>query len=232
MANYTIELRRVCELYGREEVENWFSSYDLHDFLTNEQIEVLSTQNIWTKQKLAKKIVDHYFMREIGFETPYLFRHYALATMNEIMEEYLLKIYTKFLNYDPLGTVDYTEDFTRNIENEAQNQGSSESSSSNSATSYAINNDTPQTNVTKQNLENGLYASSTNQNESGSEISDETSTSNLGSSSTEEVYQRKVKGNNAAIVTNQDLVQKFRNIAKAFDLEIIEKLNTLFMGIY
>ena len=77
-----------------------------------------------------------------------------------------------------------------------------------------------------------MYASSTNQNESSSEISDETSTLNNGSSSTEEVYKRKVKGNNAAIITNEDLVQKFRNIAKSFDLEIIEKLNTLFMGIY
>lgn len=232
MAKFTMELREVCNIYSKEEVEKWFSSYNLSDFLTEDQIEVISRENIWTKEKLASKIVNHYFMREIGFETPYLFRHYALNTMNEIMEEYLLKIYTKFLEYDPLGTVDYVEDFTRNIENEAQNAGSSESSSNNTVNSFNINNDTPQTNVTRQNINNGLYASSTAQNESNSEISDETSTLNNGSSSTEEVYKRKVKGNNAAIITNEDLVQKFRNIAKSFDLEIIEKLNTLFMGIY
>lgn len=89
MATYTIELRKVCELYGRDEVENWFKSYNLNDYLTQEQIQVLSTENIWTKEKLATMIVDHYFMREIGFETPALFRHYAKVTMQEIMERLL-----------------------------------------------------------------------------------------------------------------------------------------------
>ena len=65
MATYTIELRKVCDLYGRDEVENWFKSYNLNDYLTEEQIQVLQTENIWTKDKLAKMIVDHYFMREI-----------------------------------------------------------------------------------------------------------------------------------------------------------------------
>lgn len=86
MATYTIELRKVCDLYGRDEVEKWFKSYNLEDYLTEEQITVLSKENIWTKDKLAKMIVDHYFMREIGFETPALFRHYAKVTMQEIME--------------------------------------------------------------------------------------------------------------------------------------------------
>ena len=73
MAKYTIELRRVCELVGREEVENWFKSYNLEDFLTTAQIEQITKANVWSKDRLAKKIVDHYFMREIGFETPRTF---------------------------------------------------------------------------------------------------------------------------------------------------------------
>lgn len=76
---------------GRDEVENWFKSYNLEDYLTAEQITVLSKENIWTKDKLAKMIIDHYFMREIGFETPALFRHYAKVTMQEIMERLFIK---------------------------------------------------------------------------------------------------------------------------------------------
>lgn len=91
MATYTIELRKVCDLYGRDEVENWFKSYNLNDYLTQVQIQVLQKENIWTKDKLAKMIVDHYFMREIGFETPALFRHYAKVTMQEIMERLFTK---------------------------------------------------------------------------------------------------------------------------------------------
>jgi hypothetical protein len=232
MAKYTIELRGVIDLFGREEVENWFKSYNLNDFLTAEQIQVITTANVWSKEKLAKKIVDHYFMREIGFETPYLFRHYAQTTMNEIMEEYLLKIYTKFLEYDPLSSVDYTEEYTRTIDNEAQNQGTSNSTASNTASGYNINNDTPQTNITKQNLNNGVYASSTNQSDTESEIENETLSSNSGTSNTVETYTHTMKGDNGVIVTNQYLIREFRELAVSFDNEIIEKLNKLFMGLY
>lgn len=76
---------------GRDEVESWFKSYNLEDYLTAEQITVLSKENIWSKDKLAKMIVDHYYMREIGFETPALFRHYAKVTMQEIMERLSFK---------------------------------------------------------------------------------------------------------------------------------------------
>lgn len=65
MAKYTIQLRRICELFGREEVENWFKSYNLSDFLTNTQIEQIEKAGVWSKDRLAKKIVDHYYMREI-----------------------------------------------------------------------------------------------------------------------------------------------------------------------
>ena len=232
MAKYTMELRKVIDYYGREEVESWFKSYELTDFLTAEQIEVLQAGNVWSKDKLAKKIVDHYFMREIGFETPYLFRHYAIVTMNEIMEEYLLKIYSKFLEYDPLSNVDYVEEYTREIESEAENSGTSNSQSSNSANGYNVNNDTPQTNITKQNLNNGFYASSTNQSETESEIQDETSTTSNGTSNTTETYRHTMKGDNGVIVTNQYLVREFRELAKNFDLEIIKECNKLFMGLY
>ncbi len=70
MAKYTMYLRDVCELVGRDEVENWFKSYNLEDFLTSEQIEQITKYNVWSKERLAKKIVNHYFMHEIGQETP------------------------------------------------------------------------------------------------------------------------------------------------------------------
>lgn len=70
MAKYTIELRKVCDIYTREEVENWFKDYNITDYLSQEQIQTIEKLNVWSKDKLARKIVDHYYMREIGFETP------------------------------------------------------------------------------------------------------------------------------------------------------------------
>lgn len=77
MSDYTIQLRNLFEkdrfnnqLYTREEVEGWFKDYELSDYLTSEQIAVIEEAGVWSKDQLAKKIVDHYYMREIGFETP------------------------------------------------------------------------------------------------------------------------------------------------------------------
>lgn len=228
MAKYTMELRRIVDIYGRNEVESWFSSYNLADFLTPEQIAQINKYNVWSKEKLASQIVDHYFMREIGFETPALFKHYAKLTMNEIMGSYLLKIYTQFLEYDPLSSVDYTEEYTREIE--GSSEGSSNSNSQNSAEGFNINNDTPQQRITKQNLDSGIYASSTNQSETSSQIQDETNTE--ASSKTVEKYTHSMKGDNGVIVTNQYLVREFRELAINFNLEIINELNKLFMGLY
>lgn len=232
MATYTIELRKVCDLYGREEVENWFKSYNLDDYLTQEQIIVLSKENIWTKDKLAKMIVDHYFMREIGFETPALFRHYAKVTMQEIMEGYLLKIYTKFLEYDPLSSVDYTETYTRNIEGESGSEGSSNSTSNSNSSGFNINQDTPQNQITKEDLLNGTHATNAQAQESETEVTDETKTSQTGKSKTIETYEHTMKGDNGVVVTNQYLVREFREIANNFNQEIIKDLNILFMGLY
>ena len=232
MASYTIELRKVCEMFTREEVEHWFSSYNLSDFLTPEQIQVLQKYTVWSKEKLAKKIVDHYFMREIGFETPWLFRHYAITTMNEIMEKYLLLIYSKFLEYDPLSSVDYVEEYTRTIDNESESQGNSNSNSSNNSSGLIVASDTPQGQINKQSILNGAYASQTNASETESEIQDETETQSTGSSNTVEHYTHSMKGDNGVIVTNQYLVREFRELATSIDLEIINELSTLFMGIY
>ena len=228
MAKYTMELRRIVDIYGRNEVESWFSSYNLADFLTPEQIQQIQKYNVWSKEKLASQIVDHYYMREIGFETPGLFKHYAKLTMNEIMGSYLLKIYTQFLEYDPLSSVDYTEEYTREIE--GSSEGSSNSNSKNSAEGFNINNDTPQQRITKQNLDSGIYASTTNQSETSSEIEDKTNTE--ASSKTIEKYTHSMKGDNGVIVTNQYLVREFRELATNFNLEIINDLNKLFMGLY
>lgn len=232
MAKYTIELRKVCDIYGREEVEKWFKDYELSYFLTTEQINQIEKAKVWSKDRLATKIVNHYYMREIGFETPALFKHYAKVTMNEIMERYLLRIYSKFFEYDPLSNVDYTETFTREIEGTNENNGKSNSSSSSNSNSLNINNQTPQTNISKQDLENGIYANSVNQNDNNSDIEDETITNSSGTSNTTEKYTRHMEGDNGAIITNQRLVKEFREIIVAIDEEIIKELNTLFMGLY
>ena len=232
MASYTMELRKVIEYFGREEVENWFKDYDLTHYLTPTQIEQITKFNVWSKDRLATKIVDNYYMREIGFETPALFKHYAKIEMKKIMERYLPKIYSNFLEYDPLSNVDFTETYTREISGETANSGSSNSTSQNNGSGLNVNSDTPQGQISKQNIFQGSYASQTNASETESEIQDNTSTENQGTSNTIETFTRHEEGDNGVIITNQRLVKEYREIIVAIDEEIINELNCLFMGIY
>ena len=224
MAVYTIELRKVCEYMGRSTVENYFKDYCINNYLRPNEIETILTANIWSKDRLAQKIVDHYYMREIGYETIGLFKHYAKVYMQEIMERYLPLIYSNCIDYNPLVNVDYQEEFIRNI----TGSGESESSSSNSASGLSVNSDTPQGEITKANILAGNYASNTGASETESEISDSSSNSNT----TDETYTKKVKGNSGVSATAQKMIQQYRENIIAIDEQIIKELDKLFMGLY
>lgn len=231
MSKYTLQLRELFEpikfnppLYTRDEVENWFKDYNLNNYLTNDQIQVINDTGIWSKDKLARKIVDHYYMREIGLETPPLFKHYAKVKMQEIMEEKLPLIYSSAIQYDPLVNVDYTESFERR----ADNTGASSSNSNNNSSSLGVDSNTPQGQISKQGILQGEYASSTNATENEASISDNTNTS----SNTNEEYTKRVKGNSGVSATAQKMIEQYRENIIAIDKDIIKELNILFMGLY
>lgn len=236
MAKYTIELRRVCDIYTREEVENWFKDYDIEDYLLPTQIDVVNTAKIWNKDKLASNIVDYYYMREIGQETPTLFKHYVKITMKEIMEKYFPLIYTNSLEYDPLINENYNETFQRKATGTADSssQGNSNSNSNSNSNGININNDTPQGQVDRQSLLNGQYASTAIANDNISNITDTTNTTSSGNSNTNtnEEYTRHVEGNRGIDSTYQKLIEQFRKNIIAVNNMIIKELEPLFMGLY
>ena len=220
MAKYTMELRTIIEYEGRDTVENYFKDYCLNNYLRQDEIETILNANIWSKDRLASKICDHYYMREIGYETIGLFKHYCKVYMQEIMERYLPLIYSNAIKYDPLVNVDYSEEFTRNI------QGSGESTSTNSASGLSVSSDTPQGNISKASILGGQYASNTGASETESEINDSTT------NNTDENYIKKVKGNSGVSATAQKMIQQYRENIVAIDEQIIKELDKLFMGLY
>ena len=235
MSKYTMELRELFTpikfnppLYTKEQVEGFFKDYELSDYLTSEQIEVIENAGIWSKDKLAKRIVNHYYMREIGQETIGLFVHTIKYTMDELMEEYLPLIYSASIEYDPLVNVDFTETFTRTAN--VDNTGQSVSASSSESDSIGINSDTPQGRVTKQSILGGNYATATAGSENSSSI-DNTTNTNSGSESEEE-YTKRVKGNSGVSATAQKMIEQYRNNIRAINREIIDKLESCFMGLY
>ena len=235
MAKYTFELRELFEpikfnppIFTRDQVENFFKDYELSDYLTPEQIETINNFGVWSKDKLARKIVDHYYMRESGFETIGLFKHYAKVTMQELMEKYLPLIYSSSIKYDPLVNVDYTETFNRTAD--TTNNGTSSSNSNSNSSSLGVNSDTPQGQINKQEILEGKYASTTGATENESSINDTTNTNST--SNTGEEYVKRVKGNSGVSATAQKMVEQYRDNIITIDNDIIEELNILFMGLY
>lgn len=86
MANYTIELRQLVRRGYRLNLDSYPIFDESHRKILND------------------KIIQHYWFREIGQETPDRFNHYLGVRMNEIMPYYNELFKTTMIDYDPLVT--------------------------------------------------------------------------------------------------------------------------------
>ena len=224
MARYSIELRNVIMMFGEQTVKSWFTDYELSDYLTDEEIAVITARGTWSKEKLAQQILDHYYMYEIGFETPALFKHQAKVLMKELMEEKAPLIYSASIEYDPLVNVDFTETFNRT----SSNSGQSSSSSTNEGSGLTVNSNTPQGQISKASILAGTYATSTGANETENTITDSSSNSGSGT----EAYTRKTKGNSGVSATAQKMIEQYRDNIIMINRDIIKDISSLFMSVY
>lgn len=211
MAIFTFSVRELCEAFGRDEIKSWFMDYELSDYLTQDEIDTINARGTWSKEKLAEKILDHYYMHESGQETPALFKHYAKVAMQEIMESKLPLIYSASIEYDPLVNVDVTETY----------QGKNNTQTQNSGDGSTRNSDTPQGNVSKASILSGDYVSSTSGNEY----------SGRGQSDENQQYTKTTKGNSGVSATAQKMIEQYRQNIIMIDRDIIKDLASIFHGV-
>ena len=171
------------------------------------------------REVLNSKILNHYFMNEIGLETPALFNHYLDTTMKEIMPYYNI-LYEKQLRLlNKLdNNVDLTETFTRNVDN------TTSSNTSSSVDGKTLFQDTPQGRLVQAPMDQQDHATNINLSKSS-----DTASSSYSGNSTED-YIKRITGNNGKDY-NIRLLNDIKNNIMNIDLEIINKLNDLFMGL-
>lgn len=220
MAKYTFELRELIDTFGRDEVKAWFSDYQLSDYLTSEEIAVINERGVWSKDQLAERILDHFYLREIGTDAPGSFKLFAKDRMREVMETYVPLIYSAAIKFDPLVNVDYVEEYAGNNENTSNTSTHGENSG------LDVNSDTPQQQISKAEILEGKYASSTSANESMNDVTAQ------GKDSGTQNYTKRVKGNSGVSATAQALIEQYRNYIRALNTEIVYELEPLFMGLY
>lgn len=174
------------------------------------------------KAKFEQKVIDHYRFRQIGQETVGRFLHYFRTRIREIMP-YYVQVYefdAKFRNIDdPLESYNLTETFQQ----ETAGTGRVTGNSSSTADRLSKFSDTPQGSVT--NLDNYL-TNATQDNETASGSSDQES-----QDSGTQSHTLTRRGN----IGVQPLGGEVRDIREAFiniDMQIIEELSDLFLGVY
>lgn len=168
---------------------------------------------------LNKAILDYYFMYEIGFETPFLFRHYLKTKMNLIMPKYnaLFVAQTQILA-DPLGNVNLTETLGRNVENTASSNSTSQANNKN------LFQDTPQGEISSTDIEHQRWATNLTLNQN--QINDNTASTG----NTMENYTKRLIGNNGRKY-NVEIYQKLVSGFESVNQQIINELGDLFMGV-
>ena len=194
MANYTIELRTI--------LENNVNIFDFNYPIFDESY----------RAKFEENFINHFYYREIGFETISRFKHHLKTELNILMP-YYNKLYTsQGLEQRILDNYDVTETFERNV------TGSKTGINENS--NKQLFSDTGRKRVDINDID---YVSTINKetNNTTSNVNDENN----------ERWTRKMKGN-IGVQTDADAIMKYESSLKNVDLLLFDELEKLFMQIF
>lgn len=241
MADYTIELRTICEDLAEMEGESYkdvipAASPLLFDFdypIFDEEYRPV----------LQQKIIKHYYTREIAYETVGMFILKLDAKMNEIMP-YFNELYKSAkLEFDPLTDMHYTSSNKGTISSEGESSGSGDSSNEqeydtqSSGEEQSVFNDTPQGFINADDLDGGGYATNIRKqkgesNGNGTSKNTGTSTySNTGKNTTTNDYVIEVSGKSGKSSYGK-LIKEFRDSLINIDKMVLDELKTLFFMLY
>ena len=155
--------------------------------------------------ELEKKIIEHYYFRQIGFETVGRFKFYLNTRLREIMPRYNKLFKTTQYKYNPIENYNMLEGFTT----ETTGKGKSENLDKFS--------ETPQGEL--QNLKDGKY------------LTNATHGTNENTSESKDKHDGWRHGN-IGVTSTQQLIEQERQITIDLDLMIIDDLKDLFIGVY
>ena len=246
MSKYTTEVRFICETYAGY---NESQDYDkVNEIVENSRRNIFGDYPIFDeayRPVLEKKILKHYYTREISAETVGLWKLWLNNKMNEIMPYYNQLYKSQLLEFNPFYDIDYTRDYNR--KNEEHGDGRSDgtdkrnesntNSNSSSDTAWNMFSDTPQGGL--NGVENGNYLTSATKNTdeasasgSSTHIANNTSSSGyINNMRGLEDYIEHVRGVHGGATMSKRL-DEFRKTFLNIDLQIINELKSLFFYLW
>lgn len=126
MSKYTTEVRFICETSaGLTESVGYKSINEvLNNCLTNVFDFDFPIFDEAYRPILEKKILKHYYTREIATETVGLWKHFLDMRLNEIMPYYNKLYLSELIEFNPLYDVNITRDHTKNGTNQSEGETS------------------------------------------------------------------------------------------------------------
>ena len=196
MSKYTTEVRFICE--SKSGLENSKGCDDVDEILNNSWYKIFTTKaEIFDENYRAvicKKILKHYYLREICSETVGIWKLWLNTRLEEILPYYNQLYKSALLEFNPLYDVDLTRTHNRTIDENKTENGTRTETSTDKNTGSGTRDNT---------------ASGTNKNSGKSNVSDS------GSSNSKDLYSDTPQGaltgietetylTNARKITNTD----------------------------
>lgn len=226
MSKYTTQVRFICETYA-----GYNASVDYPDVKTaidKSWEKIFEDFPIWDEEYrsvLCKKILMHYYTREIGLETVGLWKLKLNTKMNEIMPYFNQMYKTSGENLDFLRDADYYR------EHSGKDSGSNNATSGSSGKTDSVGrhafSDTPQGSLS--NIENNTYL--TNASKDTLSSNNSVDSEQKGEYSNTDEYLDHVYGKMPG-KTYASMIKEYRAILINIDMMIIEELSELFLKLW
>lgn len=246
MSKYTTEVRYICETIS---AQNGTTTKNVDDIINTSWRDIFGYNIPFFDEAyravLCRKILKHYYTREIGLETYGLWKLKLQTKMNEIMPYYNQLYSSELLTFNPLYDTDVTTTHKRtgNVDTDftggytGTGKTTTNTTDSGNSVSRDRYSDTPQGSL--ENILNNTYltnarvidgeANNTNNVTSNTEDA-KTDTENTKVNSTEEYVTSvvgKTSGNNYS-----ELITKYRETFINIDIMVINDLEELFMQLW
>lgn len=254
MSKYTTEVRFICETASGLGESKGYT--DIDTIITNAIPKIFTfTFPIFDEKYrtvLEKKILKHFYTREIGEETVGLWKLRLDTKLNEIMPYYNKLYDSELLDFNPLYTANLTRtrktDYdssrsenekindttsnngTTNSTNESNVNGTGSGTSSNTGTD--LYSDTPQGSLT--GVVNEAYLTNARKTtDSGTTSSTTSNTTNATGSitSTENNTYDRIRGNTDALTSTEDYLENVIGYEGVIPSDLLQKYRETFLNI-
>ena len=236
MSKYTTEVRFICENASGLTKSVGFN--DVESVLDKSWSKIFSDFPIFDEEyraELCKKILRHYYTREICCETVGRWKLFLSDKMRNIMPYYNQLYQSELLKIQPLVSVDRSVTHkgigseTKTTKTNTTNTSSSSTDGSTDTWSYY--SDTPQGSISGLDSNEYLTNATHNVGSDGtnSRLNDATSENETGTGVRKDMYVDKVLGYEG---NQSEMLLKFRETFLNIDMMVIDELKDLFFTLY